>query len=52
MTMIAKYLEHVFPQELGPFPKESSLFPREVGFSPGNNHAPREKEFKLPHGAT
>jgi hypothetical protein len=24
----------------------------EVGFSLGNNHVPREKEFKLPLGAT
>jgi hypothetical protein len=31
---------------------ESSLFPREVGFSLKNNHASREKEFKLPPGTT
>jgi hypothetical protein len=24
------------------------LFPKEIGFSPRNNHVPGEKEFKLP----
>jgi hypothetical protein len=28
------------------------LSSKEVGFSLGKNHVPREKEFKLPQGAT
>jgi len=32
---------------LGHFPKESSLYPREIGFSLKNNHGFKEKEFKL-----
>ncbi len=31
---------------------ESSLFFKEVGLSPRDNHVPREKEFKLPQGTT
>ncbi len=34
------------------FPKESSLFPEEVGFSLRNNHVPKEKEFNLHQGTT
>jgi hypothetical protein len=29
-----------------------SIVPREVVFFLANNHVPREKEFKLPFGAT
>jgi hypothetical protein len=38
--------------ELGPFPRGSSLFLREIDFSSRNNHVPKEKEFKLPQGTT
>jgi hypothetical protein len=34
--------------ELGFFSGEVSLLPKEINFSPSNNHVPREKEFKLP----
>jgi hypothetical protein len=34
------------------FPKESSLFPREVGFPLRNNCVPKEKEFNLLEGTT
>jgi hypothetical protein len=50
MIVIAKSLETYVPKELMPLPKGSSLFFKEINFSLGNNHVPKEKEFKLPQG--
>jgi hypothetical protein len=38
----------MFTWDIGPFLKESSLFPKEIGFSLGKSHVLKEKEFKLP----
>ncbi len=48
--VIAKSFETYVPKELMPLPKGSSLFFKEINFSLGNNHVPKEKEFKLPQG--
>jgi hypothetical protein len=48
---LLKDLEHMFPQGTQAFPWGKFIVPREVDFSPGNNHVPREKELKLPRGA-
>jgi len=49
MIVIAKSFETYVPKKLMPLPKGSSLFFKEINFSLGNNHVPKE-EFKLPQG--